>query len=861
MKKVFFVLSLLLLASLCYADIPKKISIQGRLSDSSDIPVSGSYRLRFRFYDSYTGGNLLDTVIVDNVNVDNGLFSVEISPSLSFDEAYYVEVSVWNNSQWNVLSPRVNLTSVAYSYSASKLLPTSSDVVASRFVDYDDNSYYCDPSGMSELSEINVTGDAYIGNDLYLSGSYGTGKGEIHDVFRVLSPSDEDLWIGLTGNNRVVGFYDYVNGMSIFEYNESRGEVDFHKDLDMNGNQICLDYCRNTWPSGVGGSGTDNYIPRWNSAANLENSVIYQTDDGKIGIRTTSPEFRLTLDKNAATPDGGILAIGTTDSGATLTIAGAGTRLIWYPRKAAFRAGEVNFDQWDDTNIGWTSVAMGYNTKASGSSAVALGQGTTASGTSSTALGGYSTASGIASTAIGNGAQATGSYSVALGGNNPRATNYGAIAIGNDVTASGQFAYVIGKGAGSGSNALINDIQDSLMIGFNSNIPTLFIGPSSGLETTGNVGIGTASPKSKLDVSGDITLSGTARKIYFGVAGENGPHGLNFSNELFVFYRTSPNNLEFEHSDGTDILVIDRDGKRVGIGTNTPDPYVGLDIRNSEPLGNRGQIIADTYLLRNKTGLAYVPSDTGGWIDVYEDNLNLNLMHAISGKGISFNIPGGVGGVTRMFIRSDGNVGIGTTSPQSPLHVEKDIDNWGRIARFYDPSMAVDDNMVIHLGKSDGGPAAEIGFTYKGDTSDQNILFLGHYNNPYIVKIRKDGNVYVEGNIYKTGTISFVQDYPDQPGKQIVYVALEGPEAATYIRGTAECKGVATIQFPEHFKLVTSKEGLTAQLTPRGKPNNLFIINLSNEKLVVGCSEEGTFDYFVQGTRVGYEDFNPIKTK
>jgi len=88
-----------------------------------------------------------------------------------------------------------------------------------------------------------------------------------------------------------------------------------------------------------------------------------------------------------------------------------------------------------------------------------------------------------------------------------------------------------------------------------------------------------------------------------------------------------------------------------------------------------------------------------------------------------------------------GNVGIGIVPQSSPLYVRKDVSNWGRIARFYDPSMVINDNVVIHLGKDEGGPTAEIGFSYQGDTSDQNVLFLGHYDNPYIVNIRKDGNV------------------------------------------------------------------------------------------------------------------------
>src|SRR3989338_2469641 len=49
-------------------------------------------------------------------------------------------------------------------------------------------------------------------------------------------------------------------------------------------------------PSGINGGGADNYIPRWSGTSALENSVIYQTDTGNIGIGTTSPSYPLTVD-------------------------------------------------------------------------------------------------------------------------------------------------------------------------------------------------------------------------------------------------------------------------------------------------------------------------------------------------------------------------------------------------------------------------------------------------------------------------------------------------------------------------------------------------------------------------------------
>jgi hypothetical protein len=96
----------------------------------------------------------------------------------------------------------------------------------------------------------------------------------------------------------------------------------------------------------------------------------------------------------------GFVAPGTFNSG-QLGATGAGTRLLWYPRKAAFRAGYVGSTQWDDANIGSYSTAMGHSTTASGSYSTALGAGTTASGPNSTALGAGTTASGTVSTAMG----------------------------------------------------------------------------------------------------------------------------------------------------------------------------------------------------------------------------------------------------------------------------------------------------------------------------------------------------------------------------------------------------------------------------------------------------------------------------
>ncbi|NNF21457.1 MAG: hypothetical protein HKN67_05915, partial [Saprospiraceae bacterium] len=64
-------------------------------------------------------------------------------------------------------------------------------------------------------------------------------------------------------------------------------------------------------------------------------------DDGSVGIGTTAPVARLhVVDTN------GVVFDGTTNVG-ILPVSGSGTRLVWYPAKAAFRVGSVIGSTWD----------------------------------------------------------------------------------------------------------------------------------------------------------------------------------------------------------------------------------------------------------------------------------------------------------------------------------------------------------------------------------------------------------------------------------------------------------------------------------------------------------------------------------
>jgi hypothetical protein len=80
---------------------------------------------------------------------------------------------------------------------------------------------------------------------------------------------------------------------------------------------------------------------------------------------------------------------------------GAGTRMMWYPNKGAFRAGGISGTQWDAANIGDYSVAIGQDVRASASNATAFGLRSTAAQVTSFAAGEDNTASGASSVALG----------------------------------------------------------------------------------------------------------------------------------------------------------------------------------------------------------------------------------------------------------------------------------------------------------------------------------------------------------------------------------------------------------------------------------------------------------------------------
>ena len=123
---------------------------------------------------------------------------------------------------------------------------------------------------------------------------------------------------------------------------------------------------------------------------------------------------------------------------------------------------------------------------------------------------------GLNASAIGNGNSASGNYSFA-GGFNSSAEGTASFAFGNRVIAAGATSLALGRflrtntspaiviGTGYDiDNPLINNIPNSLMVGFNSNLPTFTVSDSWGISRTGRIGIGNVTnPQAKLHIRAD----------------------------------------------------------------------------------------------------------------------------------------------------------------------------------------------------------------------------------------------------------------------------------------------------------------------------------------------------------------------
>ena len=290
---------------------------------------------------------------------------------------------------------------------------------------------------------------------------------------------------------------------------------------------------------------------------------------GNVGIGTTIPKARLHVADSAVLFTGFVSVPPTTNFGPPAS--GAGTRMMWYPQKGAFRVGNVEDARWDKDFIGRVSFASGFNTKASGEFSTSMGSSTTASGEVSTSLGSNTTASGFASTSMGFSTTASGGVSTSMG-DGTAARAYASMALGrfNDSIATSSTTssvltdplFIIGNGASNTSRSNALTMLKNGNTGFNIINPAAKVHivratPSGGV-------VNTFSPLI-LDDAGGVNLQFLSNS-------ENGSSILSGSEITAIragIVFTSDSSIQFRTGGNLNKVKIQSDGD-VGIGTTAP---------------------------------------------------------------------------------------------------------------------------------------------------------------------------------------------------------------------------------------------------------------------------------------------------
>jgi hypothetical protein len=265
------------------------------------------------------------------------------------------------------------------------------------------------------------------------------------------------------------------------------------------------------------------------TADNARSNAITVLQNGNTGIGTVNPTTRLHVADSSVV----FFANGNIPStpGNSPAVAG-GRGMMWYADKAAFRTGFVVGSRWNKDDIGNYSFATGSSTEASGISANASGTGTEASGNYSFASGHITTASGSHSNASGYFTEAIGDYSFASGdgtkasgtrsfasGFNTIANGYISFASGLSTTAQGDNSTALNfhtqaNGYASTVVGMYNDTIVAAQTFATPNTPLFIVGNGTfsnrsnaiTVLQSGNTGIATTQPNTRLDVNGDFSM-------------------------------------------------------------------------------------------------------------------------------------------------------------------------------------------------------------------------------------------------------------------------------------------------------------------------------------------------------------------
>ncbi|OGC92093.1 MAG: hypothetical protein A2142_06030 [candidate division Zixibacteria bacterium RBG_16_48_11] len=245
MKKIasavlaLFVLGLAASVAFGQASVPNLINFQGRLADTSGVPIAdGPHNLTFAIYSLLSGGSTLWSEAA-SVTTKDGVFTHQLGSVAAFSQtlfqsydSLYLEITV----EGEIISPRTLLTSVPYTRLSNNLevRSTANDTVVVRSIPSDRglSSYGTDGTTKMRLWCNGLYGIIYLYDDansdqtVRLAGNSSSG-GELN-----LYQEDATAGVNLRGGST-------VNGATLSMYSAA-GSPTISLDADLTGTSAAV---------------------------------------------------------------------------------------------------------------------------------------------------------------------------------------------------------------------------------------------------------------------------------------------------------------------------------------------------------------------------------------------------------------------------------------------------------------------------------------------------------------------------------------------------------------------------------------------------------------------------------------------
>jgi hypothetical protein len=487
-----------------------------------------------------------------------------------------------------------------------------------------------------------------------------------------------------------------------------------------------------------------------------ENNLIF--NNGNVGIGTDFDLPSALLHVNGTgTGEGNVLFTGLWNgTPGPAPALGGGTRLFWYPDKAAFRAGRVTGTQWNTENIGNYSSASGYNSIASGWYSNAWGNSTTASGNSSTAFGENTTAPSFAETVIGY--------------NNTAYTPASATA-----WVAGDRLFVIGNGSGGSSDALV-------------------------MLKNGNTGLGISNPLYRLHANGSIYASNIDWAIRGVKTGAGSFPG--------VWGETESSSADASGVRGYVLSTTPGSGSAGVYGRNYGTNNSGAGIKGTHDGGGNG-VQGETQSGIGVYGRNYGTNNSGAGIKGTHDG---------GGNGVQGETQSGIGVYGVASGTTGTNYGVYGQSSSEDGYGLYGINTEQNGIAIYGQTTNISGHTIGVLGRIEslGGYAIR---AESESSSGVAIALWAENNNPNGFAGYFDNKVFIGGDLTVSGSKSFVIDHPHDPANKYLYhYCIESPEPYNIYRGNVllDETGKARVSLPGYFDAINTD--FSYHLTPIGAP-------------------------------------------